>query len=447
MVFRWPVRITWLALVLIFSGWGWPVQAQEQELSLDQVVEIAVQRNPGIKASQQQVEGARARITQTTSAYWPQVTGFAVYDRQRLDGGTGSTPVPGGFTNSFNNYNVNLSASQYIYDFGQTSGLVGESRQNLHASREGLTTTLADVVQQVKNAYFEILKNERLVQVGEETLSSREKHLKQAKAFYEVGLRPRIDVTRAELDVANARQGLIVARYNVRLSLVNLENIMGGPPVKGPYRVVDVRERPPRPPALEPLIDEALKARSEVAQLDALIKAAESRLESSKGKYWPSFSGLATYGWQNTEFPLGENWEVGVQLNWPIFSGFQTQGEVAEVRARIRQTRAQLEQTRLQVIQQVSQAYLRLGETEESIAAAEVAVHQAQENLDLAEGRYRTGVGDAIENTDAQVTLTTEKARLVQANYSYLQGLADLERALGRGPRPEGTSADKDGSR
>jgi outer membrane protein len=433
---RWPVRIACLTVMFWCCALALSASAQEREFSLDQVLAVALQRNPGITASQQQVEGARARITQSTAAYWPQVSGLVTYDRQHFGSVSGAVSTAGRLKSDVNNYNANLSASQYVYDFGQTPGLVEESRQNWNASREGLAATLADVVQQVKKAYYEILKNQRLVQVGEETLSSRQKHQEQARAFHEVGLRPKIDVVRAELDVANARQGLIQARYNLRIAFVNLENVLGGPPVKGPYRVVDVPERPSRPQAVEPLLEEALAARPEIAQFEAQIKAAEGRLQSSQGKYWPNFSGVATYGWQNTEFPLTENWQAGVQLSWPIFSGFQTQGEVAEVKARIKQTRAQLEQSKLQVIQQVSQAYLNLGETEESIATAEVALRQAQENMDLAEGRYRTGVGDAIEYTDAQVTLTTAKSSLVQATYNYLQALADLERALGHGPRP-----------
>jgi outer membrane protein len=425
---------------LVFCGLApTPVRAEETELSLDQVVEIALKRNPGIVSSEQQMEGARARVTQNTAAYWPQVSGAASYDRQRTPIIGSSTSLAGPIRRDFNNYNTNLSASQYLYDFGQTTGLVEESRQNLSASREGLASTLADVLQQVKKAYYEVLKTQRLVQVAIETLSSREKHLEQATAFYQVGLRPKIDMVRGELDVANARQSLILARFNQDVAFVNLENVLGGRPVAGPYRVQDATGRPVRPKELEPLLEEAQKARSEVLQLEAQIRAAEAHLHSSQGKYWPRLTSVASYGWENTDFPLSESWQVGAQMTWSIFNGFQTQGEVAEGKARIKQTRAQLEQVRLQVIQQVSQAYLGLDSAEQSIVTAEVTVRQAQENMDLAEGRYRTGVGDAIEYTDAQVTLTSAKNTLVQATYIYLQALVDLDRAMGRGPSPAET--------
>lgn len=419
------------------------VRAEETELSLDQVVEIALKRNPGIVSSEQQMEGARARVTQNTAAYWPQLTGNASYDRQRIPASGSGLPASVPIQRDFNNYSASLSASQYLYDFGQTTGLVQESRYNLRASRESLASTLADVVQQVKKAYYEVLKNQRLVQVAEETLSSREKHLEQASAFYQVGLRPKIEVVRAEVDVANARQSLIQARFNRDIAFVNLENVLGGRPVPGPYRVQDVTGRPLRPSQLEPLLEEAVKARSEVLQVEEQIRAAEAHLHSSEGKYWPRLTGVASYGWENSEFPLSENWQFGAQMSWSIFSGFQTQGEVAETKARINQNRAQLEQTRLQVIQQVSQAYLGLDAAEQSIVTAEVTVRQAQENLDLADGRYRTGVGDAIEYTDAQVSLTSAKNTLVQATYIYLQALVDLDRAMGRGPRPAETDQSK----
>jgi outer membrane protein len=293
------------------------------------------------------------------------------------------------------------------------------------------------VVQQAKVGYFEVLKNQRLVQVAEETLNAQEKHLEQARAFYDVGLRPKIDVTRAEVDVARDRQNLITVRYRLQNSRVDLERILGGPPTPGPYRLAEVTERPERPPRLEPLIDEALAVRPEVLRFQAQVKAAEGQLRAAVGRNWPSIDGIGGYNYSNTEFPLENNWQVGVQMSWPIFTGFRTQGEVNEAKSLVKQAQAELERERLQVTQQVSQAYLRLGEAEESIATARVALRQAQENLDLADGRYRSGVGDAIEFSDAQVSLTRAKSDLVSASYEYLQAQAELERALGRGPRPE----------
>ena len=251
-----------------------------------------------------------------------------------------------------------------------------------------------------------------------------------------MGLRPKIDVARAEVDVANARQSLIQARYNEQVAYVNLNTVLGGPPVTGRYRVRDEGTRPARPTQLEPLVDEALKTRSEILQLEAQIRAGEAHLHATQGKYLPRLTGVASYGWENTDFPLNEYWQVGAQMTWSIFNGFQTHGEMAETKAKLNQTRAQMEQTRLQVTQQVSQAFLILDAAEQSIATAEVTVRQAQENLDLANGRYRTGVGDAIEDTVAQVSLTSAKNTLVQANYIYLQALVELDRALGRGPAP-----------
>jgi outer membrane protein len=437
-VARQTMAVLFGVLVLLVNTVQLAAQSERTELTLDQVVEIALQRNPGIMSSEQQVEAAKARVTQNSAAYWPQVTSTTSYQRQRTALVTGTTSDIN-TSKEYDLYNTNLSASQYIYDFGQTSGLVEESRQNLGASRHGWTTALADVVQQTKRAYYEVLKNQHLVQVAEETLDSRKKHLEQATAFYQVGLRPKIDMVRAEVDVASAKQSLIQTRYNENVAYVNLNTLLGGPPVAGPYRVRDETGRAARPKELEPLVDMALKARSEILQLEAQIRANDAHLHSVRGKFLPSVAGSATYGWEDTQFPLDDYWQVGAKMTWSIFSGFQTQGEVAETKAKLKQTRAQLEQMRLQVTQQVSQAFLVLDAAEQSIETSVVTVRQAQENLDLAEGRYRTGVGDAIEYTDAQVSLTSAKNTLVQANYIYLQALVDLDRALGRGPKPPET--------
>src|SRR5512147_2975707 len=108
------------ACLTVLCGFGaLAVRAEETELSLDQVVEIALKRNPGIVSSEQQMEGARARVTQSTAAYWPQLTGNASYDRQRIPASGSGLPPSVLIQRDFNNYSASLSASQYLYDFGQ----------------------------------------------------------------------------------------------------------------------------------------------------------------------------------------------------------------------------------------------------------------------------------------------------------------------------------------
>jgi len=430
----WPAFIAGVLFVLAVTT---PAGAQ-QEVTLQQVLDVALKNNPGIAASQSDVEAAKAQVTQAQAGYLPQISGQAGYDRRwadstrssSLSGSSGSYDRAG----QFDYYSAQLSLSQYLYDFGKTSGQVEASRSNLSASQKGLATTFSDLKRDVKNAYYEVLKKDHLVGVNEESLRVQKQHLEQAKAFHQAGIRPKIDVTKGEVELSRTRLQLIQARYALRTSKVDMEKLLGGSPVVGPYKLAETPLRPPMPEDLERLNKLALEKRPEIANLKAQLLAARANLDSAQGGYWPSLNAEGAYSWADTDFPLDSAWQAGLALQWDLFTGLRTKGQVDQARAGIMKLKAQIRDQELAVSQEVSQNYLNLHEASESIDTAALGLKQAQENLALARGRYRTGVGNAIEFSDAEVLATQAKSTLVQANYSYLQALAELERSVGGGP-------------
>jgi outer membrane protein TolC len=126
------------------------------------------------------------------------------------------------------------------------------------------------------------------------------------------------------------------------------------------------------------------------------------------------------------------NWDVGLTLTVPLFSGYLTQSQVAAARANMIVADANEEVLRQNVILEVHQVFANLKEAEERVQTSEVVVRQAEENLDLANGRFQAGVGTTVEQTDAQVLLTNAKTSRVQALYDYRVALAQLQKAMGR---------------
>ncbi len=430
----WPALIAGALFILSVSA---PAVAQ-QEVTLPQVLGVAFKNNPGIAVSQSDVESAKAQVTQAEAGYLPQLSGQTGYDRRWAEssGSSSQTGTSRSYDRSgqYDYYSAKLSVSQYLYDFGKTSGQVDASRSSLAASQKGLATTLSDLIRDVKNAYYEVLKKRHLITVNEDSLRVQQQHLDQAKAFHQAGIRPKIDVTKGEVELSKTRLELIQARYNYRTSRVDLEKLLGGPPVTGPYDLADTPLRPPMPEDLDRLTKLALKRRPEIANLKDQLMAAQSNLESAQGGYWPSLNAEGGYNWADTTFPMESAWQAGVALQWDIFTGLRTKGQVDEARANIMKVKAQIRDQELTVSQDVSQNYLDLHQASESIDTAALGLKQAEENLALAKGRYRTGVGNAIEFSDAEVLVTQARSTLVQANYSYLQALAELERAVGGGP-------------
>ncbi len=431
MIFRKAFPLIAGVAFLCFPVLGLGAQAPTS-LSLDQILAIAVERNPSLAQAEQQVRAAEARVTQAVAGYLPQISNKSLYNRNWYES-EAYAAASGGSGNEFNTYQNTLSVSQYLYDFGATSGQVEQSRHNLSSTRQQRFTNLAQLVQSVSKAYYDVLRKEELVGVNQDSLRVQDAHLEQAQALFESGLKPKIDVTKGEADRAKSRLNLIKAQYNLRTAKVTLEQQLGGPPVEGDYELAPLTQSPRRPPNPDQLLDQARKARPELADAEAQILAAEASIVAAQGNYFPSLSLGASYNWQNIEFPLLESWQAGATLNWSLFSGFKTQGQVNEARANRLRTKSLLRERELQVAKDVSSAYLSVNQALESIDTAREGLRQAQENMDLAEGRYRTGAGNAIEYSDAELSLTQARSDLVQAVYDYWQARVDLDFAIGIG--------------
>ena len=147
--------------------------------------------------------------------------------------------------------------------------------------------------------------------------------------------------------------------------------------------------------------------------------------------YWPTVSANGGYGWASSEFPLKDYWVAGVSLKWEIFSGFKTRGKEKESEASLGKLKANLRKMELEVNREVLKAFIGVNESNETIETAKMALREAKENMELAQGRYGTGVSDAIEFADAEMALTLSKNDLVDATYGYLRDLARLEHAVG----------------
>ena len=422
---------TQLALLIT---WTLPVHAQ-QVVTLQQAVALALERNPALAAARSETTAAQFRITQSKAAYLPQVNLSGAYEHGWTEAGQGARAISGADQDS-DTYSTGLTVSQHLFDFGSTRGQLDQSRFNAQASQAGFDDTTKNLVSTVKQAFFEVLKNERLVEVGQQDLDVRLRHLDQAKALAEQGLQPRIDVLRSETEVSRARLQLVQAQYSLQKTRVALERLWGGPPVEGPYTLAAVLDPPWSPSELQPLIDLALDARSDIAQIRAQVKSAEAALWQTKGGSWPSLSANGSYRYTGEDYPLDNSWSAAVELRWELFTGLRRSAQISEKKVDIQRIEALLQSRQDSVSEQVTQAFLALQEIQEIIENARIGLKQATENLAMAQGRYTAGVSGSLEYFDAQILYTEAQNILIQAEFDHYKASAELEYAVGVDPGP-----------
>ncbi|MFB3925497.1 MAG: TolC family protein [Syntrophales bacterium] len=420
-------------LCLLFLAALFPSLSNAQELirkgekiGIEKAIEIALKNHPAIIAARNTVDVSRSRVGEAKANYYPQV-GFAAGYSRVNPASQSSSHISAG---SYNDYSGTFTATQNIYDFGRTSSQVGIQSLTLDSARSDLENTTEQVVLGVKQTYYALLQAGRNKAVAQETVNQFQKHLDQARGFYEVGTASKYDVTKAEVDLSNAKLNLIRADNAVRIAKVNFDNAMGVPGVPE-YSIEDILSYQPYEISFEEAVKKAYANRPDLQSIIAKKNATEQSIRLAKAQYYPYLTGNANYGWTGESFPLDSGWAAGATLNFPLFSGFLYKYQIEEAKANFGVLSANETSLRQTILLDVQQAFLNMREARERISAAELTVRQATENLDIANGRYAAGVGNPIEVTDALVNYSNAKTSYNQALYDYKVAQASLDKAMG----------------
>ena len=415
-----------------------PQELVGRELGLDEAVNIGLENAPLIVARIGDYIASQQRVNQALAPLLPQLSASGNYGRlHSISSVTGAA-----FTSDFGSASV--TASQLLFDFGRTWAAKDVAKSSAVALKEVLESQKLDISQLVKTQYFTLLLSKRLVQVNLAALDRAEVNLRSAQGFFQVGTQPKSFVTRAEVDVANARVNVIRAQNAVNLARVALNAAMGIA-VNAPTEVKDLLSYTQFPLNRDELLAEAMRNRPEYRQVKAQAEASDAFVRQTFRDFFPNLFGSGTYGVTGvTGGPAldsratsgftgsGTEWNVGLTLSWSIFDGGGKIARYKEAKANLEAARARVRDIELQVWQNVEQSYLNLGEAEERIGAAQKAVESADENYQLARGRFDAGVANIIELTDAQLALTQAQSDEAQALSDYRIAIARLERALGR---------------
>ena len=393
--------------------------------TLEDVTDIALKNHPLVKAADADTVAAEARKGQAQSAWYPFVNLSTGYSRSR----TFSTQT--GLSDVSSNSFVRGDLNWMLYDFGRTGASVDRADALAAVSRETAVTTRDDVVFVAKVAFYNVLRTQKTMEFQRENLRQREALLRQATAFYEAGVRAKIDVARAEANLYGARAQVSQAENDLRVARITLLQRIG---VEGPAEFGLSGQLPELalPGTLPDWVAEAEKTRPELRALLEKERAAAESLRGARSEYYPYLTGSAGIGYGADTFPLEQNYGAAVTLNFPLFSGFLTREQVKEASATISSTQYELTETRRRVRLQVETSAYGVQEAQERLGARKKEREASEENLRLATARYEVGAGDIIEMIDAQTQMVRSDTDVVNTAFDYAVSVASLLRAMGR---------------
>ncbi len=398
------------------------------DLTLERCLEIALGNNPQINAAFHDVLASDTRIRQVWSNYFPQFSWQTGYTRMRqlqLSDALGQNLI-------FNYYLLGqITLQQMLYDFGVTQNQATIRKLEYEGQKSTLSETINSVIYQTKEAYFNLLYTYEAKRVAETTVAQYTMFYDQAKAFYEIGLNPKVDVTIAESNLSNAKLQLIQASNAVNLAAAKLNNIMGVPFID-PYSVQERLHYTPTDITFEEAVEIARDSRPDLKLAETKVETAKQTLKLVKKSYFPTISLEGQYQRGGKSWNSNYGYNFGGYLNFPTVNGMLIKNEIKEARYLYDKELANAQITQNQIYLEIQNAYLTLIEKKNQIPVAILQVKQAKENYELSYGRYRVGEANPIELKEAQTTYQSAQLNYYGALYQYNSAKAALEKAIGK---------------
>lgn len=401
-------------------------------LSLDGALAIALKQNLQYQSAHVAVTAAQARLRQALA---PRAPGLALQDTYQYVNPVAKLSTPFGTLpfSSVNATNVPLLALQYtVFDGGLTAARIGQTEAGLSAVQAQERQSRASVIADVSKAYYDLASAFAMNGVAHRAVNVAAAHVKQAQQLFSAGQIPRADVLRAQTELANERVNQIAADSAVTLAETALDNVLNVP-LTTVYRPTDPLDAPVPVFHLDDLLASAHAHRGDVAAAQAAVIAATRAVAAARSGFAPQIKLTAADG--NTQPAVvggyHNQFSFGLNAVWALFDNGYTAGRVAEAQAGVRQAQLGVEQLQNGIDLQVRQAYLNVTQTQAQLAAARQLVTLSDENLRLAQIRYRGGVGTALELQDAELRDRSARQELTGAQAALRQGVVQLRFAAG----------------
>ena len=420
-----------LGLWLVFAP-APSAQGQETALTLRQAIDIAIKANLDLMISREEIAAAQYTKDIQRSNLLPTLS--TSYEYTRDDEGRSI----GGFAEaSRDTYIFAVTATQPLFRGYELINAYRIAELGVDVAKLSEKLTRLNVIFDTKNAYFTVLKTQKLELVARESVKNLEAQEEVARNFYEVGMTPLNDLLQVQVRVANAKQNLIVAQNDFEIAKSQF-NIVLRQPVNSPVRLQDIQAYLPLENDIDYFLDQADTNRLDIKIADLEIDIAEKDVDIAKKDYYPTVTLTGNY------FRVGEDpdvdggegifddkgWQIAATASWDIWEWGRRKSGKKEKLSRLAQARHNKQAVQDLAHLEVKEAYLKVIESERNIVTVEKALVQAKENLRINEERYKEQVATSTDVLDAQTLLTVTRTNYVNALYDFEIAKAALQRAI-----------------
>lgn len=461
---RTPRRREAVALAAAILGASLPARADvpaPRTMRLPEAIAYARAHQPAARAALARVNAERAAAEIPRAQWLPSVGVSAQIFAATANNTTGtyvSAPlvdipriggtkvVAAGTMRPYPSTFVGAGLGQEIFDFGRIAAQSAAADALVEVARQRAAAERLDIDFSVEAAFFAVYTAKAVQRASDEAFDRATAHRDLAKAAVEAGLRPPLELTRAEADLSRFNVGRVRARGGLAVAQSVLAAAVGvdDPALDVPNDAPALRELPSLAEATraaegrDPIVLEAaarLRAQETLTRaIGAELRpnlALTSSISARAGGATPSGTGEPAKG--SGFAPDVPNWDVGLVLTWRIFHGPTYAREKAS-RAREEVERAELDRVRFSRSVSVRQAWIAVNVARAALPALERSVEAARANDAQAEARFKSGLGNSVELADAEALLVQAEIDLASGRFEYARARIAFARAIAEEP-------------
>jgi outer membrane protein TolC len=410
-------------------------------LSLKETIDKALEANLGLKRSQEEVMAAqeikKSRITQ----FLPTLSSSYDYLHrnkeltQELTGLAGVDFV----VRPDDEYTFVTSFTQPVFRGFSLINQYKIADLGLDAAEFGEKVVRQDVILDAKNAFYSVLKTQKLLGVAEQRVTQIAAQKDVAENFFEVGMSPLNDLLQAQASLANARQDFIVAKNNLEIAKSQF-NIVLRRRVNAPVEIQDILDYAPFVHDIDYCLSTARENRLEITVTDLEVEIAEKEVKLARKDYYPSINLTGKYTRIGDEYNVdgGEgisdaaSWDIRATAQWDFWEWGRTTFGIREKLHRLTQAQYRRSEILDNIDLEVKTAFLRTKEGEKNIITVEKAIEQAKENFRINQERFKEQVATTTDVLDAQTLLSDTMTNYFNALYDFKISKATLFRTMGQ---------------
>jgi outer membrane protein len=396
-------------------------------LSLKDAQALALKNNPVISVARLNALASQQVTREVRSNLWPTVTA----DLTAVDADPGTRITAGALSNSaiYQRAAAGATVNQLLTDFGRTTHLISSANLAAKAENQNAIATNEQILLAVDQAFYNALQTHAILTVAQQTVADRQTVADQVGALFKNKLKSELDFSFANVNLAQAKLLLLDAQNNENASLASLSAVLGFPSLQNFQLAEDTSAITPPQSNVDDLISTALAVRPEILSLQFQSESAKKFHTAERDLLLPDIRALGAAGDTPVRNPILSStyWAVGVNVEIPIFNGFLFSAREHEAALRAQATQERLRDLRDRIARDVRTSWLNATTAYDRLAVTQQLLEQANLALNLAQARYKLGLGSIVELSQAQLQQTQAQISDAQAGYDYRLALAVLQ--------------------